>query len=157
MTTKEIVLSVLKEPPMMYQRFNSGLIDFYMNQLLRPQTVAHLMTKVEDYENINYEQLGMHKVEDPILQSIIKLDFKRLLLSSIEETFYKPPLEDEDQDEDQDQDKDKDKDQDQDYILNKYIIDMPYNNEAKQMLETNLCKNLNMLVYNRTNTFGTQF
>lgn len=153
MTTKEIVLSVLKEPPMMYQRFNSGLIDFYMNQLLRPQTVAHLMTKVEDYENINYEQIGMHKVEDPILQSIIKLDFKRLLLSSIEETFYKPPPEDEDQDQDEDQYKD----EDQDYILNKYIIDMPYNNEAKQMLETNLCKNLNMLVYNRTNTFGTQF
>ena len=146
MTTKEIVLSVLKEPPMMYQRFNSGLIDFYMNQLLRPQTVDYLMTKVEDHENINYEQIGINKVEDPILQSIIKLDFKRLLLNTIEETFYKPPPE-----------VDQDQDQDQDYILNKYIIDMPYNNEAKQMLETNLCKNLNMLVYNRTNTFGTQF
>jgi hypothetical protein len=138
---KYITIAALNKPPHFEPRYSQQCMDFYLNKFIKPQTITHLISMVDNYDNIDTLP-QVNEIENPQTRQIVKQDLLNALDDAIVETFYKnPPIEelthpsynltfDEENE--------------------RYIEDGPLDDEAKKRLENNLCKHINNLVYKRT-------
>ena len=143
-TTKPFALFALKQPPQFPPRYDKRSVDFYLNKLIKPQVIKHLMTKVGDPNSIDYEQLGVNEIEDSRTRNMVKTDLKTILVDSLRQTFYKPCSEELFS-------PNYDISEEDDFCINhKYIIDVPYDEKTQRLLEDEMCRQINELVYKRT-------
>lgn len=138
---KHITIAAINKPPHFEPRYSQECMDFYLNKLMKPQTVTYLLSMVSNYNNIDTLP-QVNEIENPQTRQIVKQDLLNVLDDAIMETFYKnPPLE---------------VLEDPSYNLtfdeenDRYIEDGPFDYEAKKRLENTLCKHINELVFKRT-------
>jgi len=146
---KYITLAALNKPPHFEPRYSPDCMDFYLNKIIKPQTVTHLLSTVSNYENIDFDRLRVNEIENLQTRQKVKQDLLNALDDAIVETFYKnPPLE---------------VLQDPSYNLTNdeendlYVEDGPFDEEAQKRLEITLCKHINELVFKRTANWGSRW
>lgn len=146
---KDITIAAISKPPHFEPRYSPECVDFYLNKIMKPQTVAHLLSIVSNYNNIDFDRLRVNEIENLQTRQKVKQDLLNVLDNAIVETFYKnPPLEEL---------------TDSSYNLTfeeeneRYIEDGPFDDEAKKRLENTLCKHINILVFKRTANICTHW
>lgn len=145
---KYITIAALNKPPHFEPRYSQQCMDFYLNKFIKPQTITHLISMVDNYDNIDTLP-QVNEIKNPQTRQKVKQDLLNVLDDAIVETFYKnPPLE---------------VVSDPSYNLtfdeenDRYIEDGPLDDEAKKRLENTLCKHINELVFKRTANTCTRY
>lgn len=146
---KRITMAALNKPPHFEPRYSEESMDFYLNKIIKPQTVTHLRSIVSNYDNIDFDILRVNEITNLKTRQMVKQDLLNVLDDAIVETFYKnPPLE---------------VVSDISYNLtfddenDRFMEDGPFDDEAKKRLENTLCKHINKLVFKRTANFCTRW
>ena len=141
-TIKDITIPVLNKPPHFEAKYNENSVDYYVNKLMKPQAIAHLLSMVSNYDNIDFHLLKVNEIQNHEVRLMVKQDLLNVLNDSILETFYSSPTLEEVMD--------------PSYNLTieeeneRYVEDGPYDDNAKKRLEKKMCEKLNILVFKRT-------
>ena len=143
MNTKSIALSVLKEPPHLSTRPYKPSEDFYLFKMIKPIIVKELLQQAPNYNHLDYSNMRTNEINNEFTRNIIENDLKYVLMDALLETLYQPINSEILADDYDDSEED-------DYCINhKYIVDVPWDETIKKILEINLCKHLNKLVAER--------
>ena len=78
-TIKDITIPVLNKPPHFEARYNEDSVDYYLNKLMKPQTVAHLLSMVSNYDNIDFNLLRVNEIQNHQIRLMVKQDLLNVL------------------------------------------------------------------------------
>jgi hypothetical protein len=141
-TIKDITIPALNKPPHFAPKYCHGTMKFYSDVFCKDQAVDHLMSKVSNYDNIDFNLMRLDTIEDQQIKNLVKRDLLETLEDAIIETFYKNPTLEEVTAPGYDLNFDEEND--------RYVEDGLYDEVAEKKLEIVLSKRIRDLVFKRT-------